>query len=109
MSCERDRLSTVLGVSSPLLMERAALCVSHEVMALLGAALRPVGVLVGPGNNGGDGLAVARQLHGWGVPVAAWLMTERHNAAVAEQLRLARACGVAVHRGRPSNAEGGRL
>jgi len=99
----------VLGVSSPLLMERAALCVSHEVLALLGGAPRSVGVLVGPGNNGGDALAVARQLHGWGVPVAAWLPTERHNAAVAEQLRLAQACGVAVHHGRPSNAEAGRL
>jgi hydroxyethylthiazole kinase-like uncharacterized protein yjeF len=99
----------VLGVPSALLMERAALCVSREVVELLGVAPQPVGVLVGPGNNGGDGLAVARQLHGWGVPVAAWLVTEGHNAAVAEQLRLARACGVAVHRGRPSNAEAGRL
>jgi ADP-dependent NAD(P)H-hydrate dehydratase / NAD(P)H-hydrate epimerase len=97
----------VLGVPSLLLMERAALTVSHEVAALADGA--PVGVLVGPGNNGGDGLAVARQLHGWGVPVAAWLVTEGHGAAVAEQLRLARACGVAVHHGQPRDAEAGRL
>jgi ADP-dependent NAD(P)H-hydrate dehydratase / NAD(P)H-hydrate epimerase len=99
----------VLGVPSPLLMERAALCVSREVAALVRAEPRPVGVLVGPGNNGGDGLAVARQLHGWGVPVAAWLVTEGRNAAVAEQLRLALACGVAVHDGQPGDAEAGRL
>lgn len=99
----------VLGVPSPLLMERAALCVSHEVAELVTAEPRAVGVLVGPGNNGGDGLAVARQLHGWGVPVAAWLVSEGHNAAVAEQLRLAQACGVTVHRGRPADAEAGRL
>jgi hydroxyethylthiazole kinase-like uncharacterized protein yjeF len=98
----------VLGVPSLILMERAALCVSHEIAASIEAG-RPVGVLVGPGNNGGDGLAVARQLHGWGVPVAAWLVTEGHDAAVAEQLRLAQACGVVVHRGRPDDAEAGRL
>lgn len=95
------------GMPSPLLMERAALCVSHEVWAL--RAGRPVGVLVGPGNNGGDGLAVARQLHGWGVPVAAWRVTEGGNAAVVEQLRLCRAYGVAVHEGRPGDEEAGRL
>lgn len=95
------------GMPSPLLMERAALCVSHEVAAR--RAGRAVGVLVGPGNNGGDGVAVARQLHGWGVAVEAWLVTDRHDAAVAEQLRLARAYGVTVHEGRPGDAEAGRL
>lgn len=110
MAASSDRYTMdVLGVPSPLLMERAALCVSHEVAALVEPQPCAVGVLVGPGNNGGDGLAVARQLHGWGVPVAAWLVTEGHNAAVAEQLRLAQACGVTVHRGRPADAEAGRL
>lgn len=95
------------GVPSSLLMERAALCVSHEVAALRRAGGDPgVGVLVGPGNNGGDGLAVTRQLHGWGVPAAAWMLTERHNEAVAEQLRLAEAYGVTVHRGPPGEPEG---
>lgn len=98
------------GMPSPLLMERAALCVSHEVVALSSASGQSVGVLVGPGNNGGDGLAVARQLHGWGVSVAAWMLTERHNAAVAEQLRLCRAYGVDVRQGRPDDEDAiGRL
>jgi hydroxyethylthiazole kinase-like uncharacterized protein yjeF len=99
----------VLGMPSLILMERAALCVSREVAALARPGPRPVGVLVGPGNNGGDGLAVARQLHGWGVEVGAWLVTEEHNAAVAEQLRLCRACGVIVHHGVPADTEAGRL
>ncbi len=98
------------GVPSLLLMERAALCVSHEVAARWrdghGAA---VGVLVGPGNNGGDGLAVARQLRGWRVPVEAWMVTERHNHAVAEQRALLGAYGVAVHEGLPHDDEAGRL
>ncbi|MCX4244601.1 NAD(P)H-hydrate dehydratase [Paraliomyxa miuraensis] len=97
------------GMPSPLLMERAALCVSQEVVALAMAEGRAVGVLVGPGNNGGDGLAVARQLHGWGVSVAAWLLAERYNPAVAEQLRLCRAYGVTVHEGMAADEEAGRL
>jgi NAD(P)H-hydrate epimerase len=85
-----------LGVPSPLLMERAALCVSHEVMAFRLDRSLPVVVLAGPGNNGGDGVAVARQLHGWGVPVSVVLAAPRPNAALAEQLAIARAYGVTV-------------
>ena len=105
---DRHTMDT-LGVPSLLLMERAALCVSHEVAALVCERGGAVGVLVGPGNNGGDGLAVARQLRGWGVPAEAWLVTETHNQAVAEQLTLARAMGVKVHRGLPDGDEAGRL
>lgn len=88
----------VLGLVSPVLMERAALCVSAEVERL--AADRyatAVLVLVGPGNNGGDGLAVARQLHGRGrLRVSAVLVTDRRNAAAQQQLEWARSHGVAV-------------
>lgn len=105
---DRHTMDT-LGVPSPLLMERAALCVSHEVAAIVRERGGAVGVLVGPGNNGGDGLAVARQLRGWGVPAEAWLVTDKHNQAVAEQLALARAMGVKVHRGRPGGEEARRL
>ena len=56
-----------LGLASPILMERAALCVSAAVEQLAeDRGATRVLVLVGPGNNGGDGLAVARQLHGRG-------------------------------------------
>jgi hydroxyethylthiazole kinase-like uncharacterized protein yjeF len=87
----------VLGMPSPVLMERAALCVSAEVEALAArCSAASVLVLVGPGNNGGDGLAVARQLHGRGHAVRAVLVAARHNDAVARQLVLARAHGVEV-------------
>ncbi|MCB9713715.1 MAG: NAD(P)H-hydrate dehydratase [Myxococcales bacterium] len=105
---DRHTMET-LGVPSLLLMERAALCVSHEVAAILRGRGGAVGVLVGPGNNGGDGLAVARQLRGWGIPAEAWLVTDKHNQVVAEQLALARAMGVTVHRGRPSDDASRRL
>ena len=90
-----------LGMPSPVLMERAALCVSAEVEVLAAAeGLSRVWVLVGPGNNGGDGLAVARQLHGRGrLAVTAVLVSERRNAAAAQQLALAEAHGVEVRVG----------
>ncbi|WP_146156345.1 NAD(P)H-hydrate epimerase, partial [Enhygromyxa salina] len=87
----------VLGMPSPVLMERAALSVSAQVERVADACdAREVLVLVGPGNNGGDGLAIARQLHGRGRAVRAVLVSARHNDAVASQLRLARAHGVAI-------------
>lgn len=43
------------------LMERAAMACSHQIMAML-ASNRSVAVVVGCGNNGGDGLAIARLL-----------------------------------------------
>jgi hydroxyethylthiazole kinase-like uncharacterized protein yjeF len=57
-----------IGIPGPVLMERAALGVS----ALVRARYPDLHTLIvcGPGNNGGDGLAAARQLHLAGHPVA---------------------------------------
>lgn len=85
----------VLGVPSSLLMERAALACAHEVVALRRGSAIAVRVVCGPGNNGADGLAIARQLHGWGVPVSVVAATTKGNDASAFERRLASACGVA--------------
>jgi NAD(P)H-hydrate epimerase len=63
----------VLGIPGPVLMETAGRAVCHvaeAVVASRGGAPLAV-VLVGPGNNGGDGFVVARTLaaRGWRVAV----------------------------------------
>ena len=50
------------GVPSTQLMERAAAAVADEVMSLTGDFAGRVVCFCGPGNNGGDGVACARQL-----------------------------------------------
>ena len=57
-----------IGVPGPVLMERAALGVSSLVRSRYPD--RHTLIVCGPGNNGGDGLAAARQLHLAGHPTA---------------------------------------
>ena len=66
------------GVSKDTLMENAGLEVARAVRRRIGhlAGVRVV-VLVGPGNNGGDGLVAARHLHRWGARVLAYLCGRR--------------------------------
>ena len=62
------------GATWPGLMEQAGWGVAQEALRLLASAeQRSAAVLVGPGNNGGDGLVVARHLHDAGVRVALYV------------------------------------
>ncbi len=65
---ELDRRAIAdLGVPGASLMELAARGVADLVRSRVGSG--SVGILAGPGNNGGDGWAVARWLATWGIPV----------------------------------------
>lgn len=91
-----------LEIPSPVLMERAALCCAREALALREG--RPVWALCGPGNNGGDGVAIARILHGYGVPARVFLLAEKTGGELARQVALAERLGVPIERGLPQAA-----
>ncbi|MFC1914204.1 NAD(P)H-hydrate dehydratase [Chloroflexota bacterium] len=66
------------GTPSQVLMENAGKAVAEETEKILGALNRQhVLVLVGPGNNGGDGLVAARHLHDWGAGVSVYICNQR--------------------------------
>jgi NAD(P)H-hydrate epimerase len=63
------------GIPGPVLMENAATAILAEMERFFnGLAGVRVGILCGKGNNGGDGLALARHLRVRGVPVRVALL-----------------------------------
>jgi ADP-dependent NAD(P)H-hydrate dehydratase / NAD(P)H-hydrate epimerase len=66
------------GVTPEGLMETAGRGVALAVATRLGgAAAERISVLVGPGNNGGDGLVAARHLYDMGAEVRVYLLAPR--------------------------------
>lgn len=76
-----ERAADAAGHSYATMMELAGKAVADTLVAHYGV-LRPlVTVLVGPGNNGGDGLVCARYLHQTGLPVRVYLWKRRTDPA----------------------------
>lgn len=100
---EVDRLTMERGIPGLVLMENAA----HRVVEFLAAEFQPLSrqrivILCGKGNNGGDGLAVARQLLVAGRPAALDVVLaaapEEMTGDAAANLRMWEACGGACSR-----------
>jgi len=72
-----EQASEKAGVSTDVLMENAGLAVAQGARDLVGAAGVRVLVLVGPGNNGADGLVAARHLRRWGAEVTCFVVSGR--------------------------------
>lgn len=67
-----------IGLPTDMLMENAGKAVAEEVSRILGTIDRQhILILVGPGNNGGDGLVAARYLHDEGAKVSLYLCSQR--------------------------------
>jgi len=84
------------GLPGLVLMENAARALLGRAHAMLGDAPGPAVILCGPGNNGGDGYALARHLHNAGIdtrliaakPAEALEGDAGVNARVAERMNL---------------------
>ncbi|MDM7999588.1 MAG: NAD(P)H-hydrate epimerase, partial [Dehalococcoidia bacterium] len=82
-----EREAAKAGLPSEILMENAGLAVAWHTRKWLGSVLgRHILVLVGPGNNGGDGLVVARHLQDWGAHVTVYVPSRRAESDVNLQL-----------------------
>ena len=93
-----DRWATNnLGVPALVLMENAALALAEAVGEGFADARR-IAIFCGPGNNGGDGLALARQLRTRGYEVGLFLAAFGRALSddCARQLAICRALGLAI-------------
>ncbi len=103
---EADRRTIAGGTPGSLLMENAGLAVAREIGRRWSP--RPVTVLCGPGNNGGDGFVAANALARLGWPVRVALAGEREKLKGDAALHAARWQG-AVEAVAPGAIEGAAL
>ncbi|GHU04586.1 bifunctional NAD(P)H-hydrate repair enzyme [Alphaproteobacteria bacterium] len=100
---QADRAAIAGGISALSLMENAGWGVASAIRDRFEP--RPVVVLCGPGNNGGDGLVAARRLSEWGWPVKVALLKDSYSgeaATVASRWKgPVQALGVECLEGRP--------
>jgi ADP-dependent NAD(P)H-hydrate dehydratase / NAD(P)H-hydrate epimerase len=84
------------GISGIVLMERAGLAVTGRIKELFGR--RNVVVVCGKGNNGGDGLVIARNFHneGWEASVVITSKPVDFKGDAVSQYKTAVACGVKI-------------
>ncbi|MBI2303247.1 MAG: NAD(P)H-hydrate dehydratase [Chloroflexi bacterium] len=81
-----EEAAAPLGLTVSVFMENAGRAVAERVRDFLGGVVgRRVVVLVGPGNNGGDGLVAARYLHRWGAQAMVYFCTPRRPEDVNYQ------------------------
>src|SRR3954452_25411303 len=103
---EIDRLSLERYlIPCIVLMENAARAVAEQACEMLGGdCIGEILILCGGGNNGGDGLAVARHLHNFGSEVSIELTIEpdQYHGDALINYRIARETGLEIARADPA-------
>jgi NAD(P)H-hydrate epimerase len=85
---ELERRAVESGVSENSLMETAGLTAARRLAQITdGIRGKRIVVLVGPGNNGGDGMVAARYLSDWGGLVTLYMATGRRRDDKFEDCR----------------------
>lgn len=74
------------GILEPLLMENAGQAVCQVIARECGGAGKTFAIFCGIGNNGGDGLVIARKLHSNGALVQVYLLGDPQKFAGAAKL-----------------------
>lgn len=95
-----ETASLTYGIPSLVLMERAALETVRIILDKYGSDIY-VGVVAGCGNNGGDGVAIARILKEYGVGAEIHLIGDmkKCSAETRQQLDIAKSLGIPIHFG----------
>ncbi len=78
-----EAASDAQGHSYAAMMERAGSAVARVIQTRLDIHARRILILVGPGNNGGDGLVAARHLQDAGAEVGVYLLKPREDEHIA--------------------------
>ncbi|NJN48841.1 MAG: NAD(P)H-hydrate dehydratase [Alkalinema sp. RL_2_19] len=90
------------GMPVAALMEKVANRIAAVIRSRYPVADYPqVGVLVGPGHNGGDALVVARELYFSGYAVRVWVPCDRLKALTQQHLAYLRSLGIPIHQALP--------
>lgn len=74
---QAEQESARAGISTDTLMENAGEAVAGEVWRIMGGEKKNILLLIGPGNNGGDGLVATRHLCDRGASVSLFLPGKR--------------------------------
>ena len=85
-------------ITSEELMERAGNALATKIMSIVSHRL-PVNLFCGPGNNGGDGLVIARLLHNSGYDINVYILKSKHYSDdfTANRNKLAKCSPESIH------------
>jgi len=86
-------------MESIVLMENAAIGLCGHVLDMLSEVMEPrVLICCGPGNNGGDGFALARHLHNHGIPISVvrTISAEYYSGDAGSNLHIIEKMGIEI-------------